>query len=358
MKSEDSMLINNNNTKKQNIRNKFIFSISSALLLMYSGISFSAQTEYPLTIKNCGKNITFTKAPERVVTVGQNSTEIMYLLGLSDRVAGTSLWFTPVMEQFKAQNEKIDVVAENIPTFEGIIAKKPDMVANQFEWQIGPAGVVASYEQFEELKVPVYSSPADCAKSNEDGGDGVRKDMFDINLVYQEITDLANIFNVQDRGNELVASLKDREKTAKEKVSGIKPDTSAVFWFSSADLELDPYVAGKLGPAAYIAKELGLKNVIDSNEEWPTVGWETIAKSNPSIIVLGEMSRRRFPADDWKVKMEYLKSDPVTRLIPAVKADHLPVIDVQTMNAGVRTIDGLEQIADALLKYNLAENHH
>ncbi|HAS8350590.1 TPA: ABC transporter substrate-binding protein [Vibrio vulnificus] len=348
------MLSNNIKTKKRKIRNKFIISTSS-LLLLFSGVSFSAKTEYPITIKNCGKDITFTKAPEHVVTVGQNSTEIMYMLGLADHVAGTSLWFSPVMEQFKEQNAKIDIIAENIPTFEGILAKKPDMIANQFEWQIGPVGVVATYEQFDELKVPVYTSPADCAKGNDEGGDGVRKEMFDINLVYQEINDIAKIFDVQDRGNELVTSLKERERLAKEKVASIKSGTSAVFWFSSADLELDPYVAGKLGPAAYIAKELGIKNIIDSDEEWPTVGWETVAKANPSMIVLGEMTRRRFPADDWKVKMEYLKSDPVTSLIPAVKNNYLPVIDVQTMNAGIRTVDGLEQIADALLKYNLAD---
>lgn len=344
----------------QKIRNiktptKQFFNMSGLLLMLYSGFSFAAQTVYPLTIKNCGKDITFTKAPERVVTVGQNSTEIMYMLGLSSHVAGTSLWLTPVMEQFKELNAKIDVISELDPTFEGILAKKPDMVASQFEWQIGPAGVVATYEQFDELKVPVYTSPADCAKSNDEGGDGVRKEMFDINLVYQEINDIAKIFDVQDRGDELVTSLKERERLAKEKVAAIKPGTSAVFWFSSADLELDPYVAGKLGPAAYIAKELGIKNIIDSDEEWPTVGWETIAKANPSMIILGEMTRRRFPADDWKVKMEYLKSDPVTSLIPAVKNGNLLVIDTQTMNAGIRTIDGVEQVADALLKYNLAD---
>lgn len=100
--------------------------------------------------------------------------------------------------------------------------------------------------------------------------------------------------------------------------------------------------------------DAGGENVIDSAEEWPTVGWETIAKASPSVIVLGEMSRRRFPADDWQVKLEYLKSDPVTKLIPAVKENHLPVVDVQTMNAGIRTIDGVEKLADALVEYGLA----
>lgn len=333
---------------------KTLLVVVGAALFLTSGLSHAAKTEYPLTIKNCGRDITFNAAPKRVATVGQNSTEILYALGLADRVVGTSLWFGPVPDAWKAANDKIAVIAQNIPSFEGIIAKKPDLVASQFEWQIGPAGTVASYEQFSELKVPVYTAPADCAKDNEDGGDGVRKGMFDIAMVYQEVADLATIFDVQDKGDELIASLKAREAAAKNKIAGMDNNVSAVFWFSSADLQLDPYVAGKLGPAAWIAQTLGVKNVIDSAEEWPTVGWETIAKAQPSVIVLGEMGRRRFPADDWQVKMDYLKSDPVTQLIPAVKANHLPVIDVQTMNAGIRTIDGVEKLADALVEYGLA----
>lgn len=333
---------------------KTLLVVAGTALFLTSGLSHAAKTEYPLTIKNCGRDITFNAAPKRVATVGQNSTEILYALGLADRVVGTSLWFGPVPDAYKAANDKIAVIAQNIPSFEGIIAKKPDLVASQFEWQIGPAGTVASYEQFSELNVPVYTAPADCAKDNEDGGDGVRKGMFDIAMVYQEVADLATIFDVQDKGDELIASLKAREAAAKNKIAGMESNVSAVFWFSSADLQLDPYVAGKLGPAAWIAQTLGVKNVIDSAEEWPTVGWETIAKAQPSVIVLGEMSRRRFPADDWQVKMDYLKSDPVTQLIPAVKANHLPVIDVQTMNAGIRTIDGVEKLADALVEYGLA----
>ncbi|ENF6038702.1 ABC transporter substrate-binding protein [Citrobacter amalonaticus] len=333
---------------------KMLLVVAGAALFLTSGLSHAAKTEYPLTIKNCGRDMTFHAAPKRVATVGQNSTEILYALGLADRVVGTSLWFGPVPDAYKAANDKIAVIAQNIPSFEGIIAKKPDLVASQFEWQIGPAGAVASYEQFSELKVPVYTAPADCAKDNEDGGDGVRKGMFDIAMVYQEVADLSRIFDVQDKGEELIASLKARETAAKSKIAGMDNSVSAVFWFSSADLQLDPYVAGKLGPAAWIAQTLGIKNVIDSAEEWPTVGWETIAKAQPTVIVLGEMSRRRFPADDWQVKMDYLKSDPVTQLIPAVKADHLPVIDVQTMNAGIRTIDGVEKLADALVEYGLA----
>lgn len=90
---------------------------------MTSGFSNAAKTEYPLTIKNCGRDITFNQAPTRVATVGQNSTEILYSLGLADRVVGTSLWFGPVLDAYKAANEKVAVIAQNIPSFEGIVAK-------------------------------------------------------------------------------------------------------------------------------------------------------------------------------------------------------------------------------------------
>lgn len=236
---------------------KYLLAVAGAALLFTSGLTHAAKTVYPLTIKNCGRDITFNKAPERVATVGQNSTEILYSLGLAERVVGTSLWFGPVPDAYKAANEKVAVIAQNIPSFEGIIAKKPDLVASQFEWQIGPAGTVASYEQFSELNVPVYTAPADCAKDNEDGGDGVRKGMFDIAMVYQEVSDLAKIFDVQDKGDELIASLKAREAAAKNKIAGMDKNVSAVFWFSSADLQLDPYVAGKFGPAAWSPKRWG-----------------------------------------------------------------------------------------------------
>ena len=80
-----------------------------------------------------------------MATVGQSYTEILYSLGLADRVVGTSLWFCRVLEAYKTANEKVAVIAQNIPSFEGIVAKKPDLIASQFEWQIGPAGTVASY---------------------------------------------------------------------------------------------------------------------------------------------------------------------------------------------------------------------
>ena len=61
----------------------------------------AAETDYPLTIDNCGHSLTFDSVPEATVTIGQSTTEILYLLGQQDRIKGTSVWFSSVLPEFK-----------------------------------------------------------------------------------------------------------------------------------------------------------------------------------------------------------------------------------------------------------------
>lgn len=158
--------------------------------------------------------------------------------------------------------------------------KAVDMVAAQFQWHVGPEGIVAKPEQFEELGIPVYTAPADCVGKDNSagGGDGVRHTVFSRWILsIRKLEELAQIFNVQDRA-QVVADLKAREEAARKKVSSVEGKLSAVVRFSSAELDIDPYVAGKNGAPAYILKTLGIDNIIDSEEEWPTVGWEQSPK--------------------------------------------------------------------------------
>jgi iron complex transport system substrate-binding protein len=127
-----------------------------------------------------------------------------------------------------------------------------------------------------------------------------------------------------------------------------------VFWFSSADMNIDPYVAGRKGGPAYMLDKLGIRNIVESDEEWPVVGWETIAKANPTLIVIAKMDRRRFPADDFEKKLEFLKSDPVASQMDAVKNNRIVVMDAHAMDATMRTVSGIEVLADALVDQGIA----
>lgn len=307
-------------------------------------------TDYPLTIRNCGQTITFDAAPETAVTVGQSATETLYALGLGDKVIGTSVWFNEVLPEFKDVNDKAERLADNDPSFEAVVAKRPGLVAIQYEWHVGPQGSVATRGQFHDLGIPTYVMPADCdTKDNTTGGDGTRTAMFSTESVYKGITQLAQIFDVEDRGAALVAELKAREAAAIDQARTLGLEgVSAVFWFSSPDLQTDPYVAGQKGAPGYMMAKLGIENVIASDEEWPTVGWESIARADPTVIVLAEMDRRRYPADDIAKKMDFLTTDPVAKEMTAVREGRIVVMDAHAMSATMRSVLGLETLARAM----------
>jgi iron complex transport system substrate-binding protein len=325
--------------------------------LSLGALAQAAPTVYPLTIENCGSTLTFQYAPTRTVTIGQAGTEMLYAMGLSDTVVGTSLWFNNVLVRYKAQNDQIERLADNEPSFESVIGKRPELVAVELEWMVGPQGAVGTREQFHELKIPTYLLPSDCeAKDNLVGADGTRLAPFRIDTIYKSVSQLAQIFDVQARGqqlnDELKASLAKSIVTAQGKQL---KDASALVWFSSAQMDIEPFVAGHKGVPDFMLSTLGVRNVVQSNEEWPTVGWETIAKANPTFLVIARMDRRRFPADDYEKKLAFLRSDPVTRNMDAVKHNRIIILDAMAMQASLRMFDGIEQLATAINGYDLSQ---
>lgn len=321
-----------------------------------AGTAAAAPTKYPLTLENCRETITFNAAPQRVVAIGQTQTEILYALGLGDRVVGTAVWFSPVAKPYRAIDAKVKRLADNDPSFEAVLARQPDLVTAMFEWHVGPNGIVGKRDQFAQVKVPTYVSPTDCVgKDNSGGGDGVRTRMFTMELVYRNIREFGQIFDVSDRAEALIAELQAREARAVRAVADLKAkDVPVVVWFSSKDIKGDGFMAGRNGVPAYILSKLGARNVITTNEEWPLVGWESIAAANPAVIVAVRMDRRRFPADDIEKKLAFLRTDPVASKLDAVKKNRIVVLDVGATRAGLDTVDGIETLAQAIAGFGLA----
>ncbi|WSH63345.1 ABC transporter substrate-binding protein [Rhizobium ruizarguesonis] len=316
-----------------------------------------AATRYPLTVTNCGQQVTFEKAPSKIVSIGQGMTEVLFSLGLADKIAGTAVWVGPVLPQYAEANSKIKRLADNDPSFESVVGQEPDLVTAEFEWHVGAQGSVGKREQFKDLGINTYLAPADCvAKVNTDGGDGVRGELFTMELIYREIAELSEIFDVKERGDALISDLKKREADAVASISGAwSKNLPVVFWFSSKEVNGDAFIAGKNSAPAYILKTIGAKNVVTTEEEWPLVGWETIAQANPAVIVLATMDRRRYAADDPKVKVDFLENDLVTKELDAVKNKHFVMMDAQSMNPTIRTIDGIETLANGIKSFGLAQ---
>jgi iron complex transport system substrate-binding protein len=318
--------------------------------LSLSGPAQAAPTQYPLTLENCRETVTFAAPPKRVVTLGQTQTEILYALGLGDRVVGTAVWFSPVAKPYEAINAKVKRLADNDPSFEAVVGQEPDLVTAMFEWHLGPKGTVGKRDQFTKLKVATYVAPTDCVgKDNSGAGDGIRTDMFTMELVYRTIREYGQIFDVSDRAEAIIAELKAREAKAVASIAQQKAqDVPVLVWFSSRDVKGDGFMAGKTGVPGYILAKLGARNIITSTEEWPLVGWESIAAANPAVIVVVRMDRRRFPADDVEMKLNFLKTDPVASKLDAVRANWIAIMEVGATRAGLDAIDGIEALAKAI----------
>ncbi|SDJ68088.1 iron complex transport system substrate-binding protein [Actinopolyspora mzabensis] len=316
-----------------------------------SGSEVSGQDSaagYPRTVENCGREITVEAQPERAVSLNQGSTEILLSLGLADRVVGTATWTDPILPSLREANSKVPRLADNAPSYERVLAEEPDFVSASFESTFQE---VSSRDDFADMGVPTYLSPADCVKNNEGDGDGARDEPLEMSTIYREIEELARIFDVEERGDELVGELRGRLDEASSEIdaSGV----SMLYWFANKE---SPYMAGCCGAPGIITEELGAKNVFDdTNKEWPQINWETVAQRDPDVLVLGDLTRESQTAEEAAQKIEFLENNPVTKHMAAVRNDRYIRLSGAAMNPSIRTVDGVERVAAKLREFGLVE---
>ncbi|MEW1721856.1 ABC transporter substrate-binding protein [Streptomyces sp. NPDC093109] len=305
---------------------------------------------YPLSLKNCGQTVTVKAEPRRAVSLNQGTTEIMLTLGLADRMAGTATWTDPLPKALVKANAEVPRLADNNPSFEKVLDAEPDFVASSFISTLGKGGV-ATRAQFEKLGVPTYVSPADCTKNDKVvGTDGARSTPLTMDVIYQEVEDLAKVFGEEKRGAEVVASLKARMAAAVEGIDPVKAKkTTVLYWFANSD---SPYMAGCCGAPGIITNAVGAKNIFDdTQDEWPQINWETVADRNPDFLVIGDLTRKSQTAETAAKKIEFLESNPVTKKMDAVKHKRYVLLSGQAMNPTIRTVEGVEKVAAALRAY-------
>ncbi|MGO1162567.1 ABC transporter substrate-binding protein [Brucella pseudogrignonensis] len=331
------------------IKSIFVASGFAAALAYQINPTFAAPTSFPLTLENCGAKVTFAKAPERAIGLGQNSAEILLLLGLENKMAGTAFWPSKVLPELETANAKVKLLTVEFPTFESILAENPDFVAAALPTLVGPSSKVAKREDFDKVGVPTYLSPSTCLSTAQVKDEyGSRDKLWNMDLLYKEIDELSQIFDVADRGQALIAAFKARESKLRSSVTTSDKKLSYVFWFSSQSPSADAYLGGGNGASSFIADVLGGENAIKAEAEWPTLGWESIIAANPDVIVVANLDRNRWELDKPEAKIQFLNSDPAASQMPAVKNKAIVVMDGQAMNPTIRTIYGAEQVAEQL----------
>lgn len=299
----------------------------------------SGATIYPLTLQNCGVQVTFEAAPQRAVSLYQASTEILLSLGLADRMVGTSTWFDPVLPALAADNDSVPRLADNDPSLEAVLDLEPDIITSASAHTFTPA-VVGERARLAALGVPSYQSPSVCTDAVVEGETVTRTGPLEMDTLFREITELAAIFDVQDRGTQLVTDLRKRLADAP---AIPQRDATLAFWFSGLRT---PYLAGCCSAPGLYAREIGATNVFaDAKEDWPEISWEALADRDPDVLVLADLSRKRIDGDALDTKIAFLESNPVTRNMTAVRGKRFVVLTGSELDPGIRQVDAVEKLA-------------
>ncbi|MDQ8044014.1 MAG: ABC transporter substrate-binding protein, partial [Patulibacter sp.] len=308
-----------------------------------------ARTHYPLTIKgNCGRTVTVDAAPKRVVSVSQGSTEILLSLGLADRMVGTAGWTDRIRPNLAAANATVKRLSDTEVSFERVLDENPDLVTASFAYGID-GDDPARRDTYAKLGVPTYLSPTHCEGRTDESGDGPRDHPLQMSTIYTEIRQLAEIFDVQARGEALVDQLEGRLAKV-QRAPGGKP-ISVLFWFANTE---SPYVAGCCGSPGIIARATGTTNAfVGTHVEWPQAGWETVLQKDPTVLVLGDLQRKSQTGDKLADKIRFLETNPVTKRLTAVREHRYVIMNGADMNPSIRTVDGAEKLAAGIRKLGL-----
>jgi iron complex transport system substrate-binding protein len=255
---------------------------------------------------------------------------MLLALGLQDVMIGTAFADGPVPADEKAAYDQIPVVSDKVPGQEALLALEPDFVYGGWESNFSADGV-GDRAGLQDLGIGTYVSPAACKE------DGYMPDPLTFDKVDDEIREVAGIFGVPDRAEELIAQQKATLASATKPSS----ETTALWYSSGTDT---PYVGAGIGAPQMIMDAAGLTNIFaDVHDTWTSAGWEQVVAADPDVIVLVDAT--------WNTaakKIELLEANPATNQLTAVKEHRYLTIPFPASEAGVRNADAVKSLDDQL----------
>ena len=290
----------------------------------------TAAAGYPVTVDNCGTEVTLEGPPQRIVTIKSSTTELALALGVGDRIVGAAFLDGPYPADLADAGAQVPVIADTAPSSEVVLATEPDLVFAGWESTFA-ADAVGERDDLDALGVATYVAPAACQE------DGYRPDPLTFDGVFADILEAGDLLGAPEAAAELVAAQQEQLAQVTPSDAGL----SALWYSSGSDT---PYVGGGTGAPQMIMEAAGLTNIAaDLESSWGSVGWETVAAAEPDVIVLVD--------SDWNTaenKIEVLEGNPVTAALPAVQEGRYLVVDFAASEAGIRNVDAAASLVEQL----------
>ncbi len=304
----DFLFLFGNDLARMDLMRRFYFlgSIILALLIAASGCK-SPVPQGNIT-DDLGRTVQIKGIPQRIVSLSPSNTEIVYALGLEDRLIGVTTYCNYPPEAQK----KLQVSGYSTVDVEKVVSLQPDLILAD---SIHKTEVIPALEK---LGIPVIGIVAP----------SLDQLLADIELV-------GKISGKQNAASVLVASLKQRITAVEEKTAGAsKPRVFFVTWH-------DPlWTVGRGSMIDDLIVRAGGSNMASDLKANQTIDLETAIQRNPEVIVvLSSMG-------DQAVSYNFLKNEPRFQATDALKNNRVYQVDSDIFGRTTpRTIDALEELA-------------
>ncbi len=256
-----------------------------------------------------GRKVVLGASPERIVSLAPSITEMIYFLGLSDRLVGVTR-FSYFPEEAR---EKPRVGTYTDVNVEKVLTLNPDLVIATVD-----GNRREDVEMLEEAGIPVYVM-------------NPRR----VTQVLEAIERVGEICGIARRARVRVGFLRERVERVKEAVRG--RDRPLVLLVINAK----PLMSVNRGTTHHDIIELaGGRNLAeDQPVTYPRLSLEEVIRRGPEVIIISSMEKG---GEYERARREWFQ----WRAIPAVQKGRVYLINSDIIDrAAPRIIDGLEEMA-------------
>jgi iron complex transport system substrate-binding protein len=275
----------------------------------------SKETSYPLKVTDAtGFEMTIHRAPERIVSVSPSETEILFALGLGDRIYGVSDFDNYPPEA--ADKPKMGNVIT--PNEEALIAARPDLVIGGISIENDVA------DRLRSLGIQLYKTEAAT-----------------VDEVLGNILQIGLITDRQSEAEALVASMRADIRQVTDVVSALREaDKRKVY------LEFSP--GWTVGKGEYLDELITLAggiNIAGNEAGWIQISEEKVILDDPDVILYADIH----DDDSGQPLASLIRSRPGWSQIAAIRNNRMVAIDDDLLSRpGPRLTQGLLDIAAAI----------
>lgn len=295
-----------------------------------------AQAGFPVTITNCGRELTFDKPPAKVVTGYHPALETLFALGLADRIAGRTNFSESAF--LPGQKEPYDKIPEISPTImlpqkEVMLSQGADFVLDNAMASFDAAGGYATVAELDAAGSPVYILGGWCSPEETL--------QFTLADTFTDLENLGKIFGVSDRADKLITDLRGRLDDVRERVSGRPP--VKVLATDGGKGPVNAY--GGVGVTHQMIAAAGGENVLaDVKGDYTEVSVEQISAAQPDAILVSEYATLRGEKMPT-VQAKIADALAIARNSPAAKDDRALAVPIAAQHPGYRNLLAIADIA-------------